>query len=73
MNPNQLRQLQSKIVSIDVVVEDGKSFQVTTFEEKVGQPSEQRILVDKEFYQPRIDKLQEQLNSLIALQDKCAE
>ena len=75
MNPNQLRQMQKgKITSIEVIVEDGKSYQVTKFESSIpGQASEEKILVTKEFYQKRIDVLQAQVDKLTELRDACAE
>jgi len=74
MNPNQMRNLQGKVTSVEVIVEDGKSYQVTKFESALaGQPSQQQILVTKEFYQKQIDRLQAQVDKLTEFRDACAE
>lgn len=70
---NPMRNAQQKVLSVDVVVEDGKSYQVITREAQVGQSAEQKVLVDKNFYQVQIDKLQAQIDKLVELRDKCAE
>jgi len=74
MNPNAMRQMQNKVTSVEVIVEDGKSYQVTKFESALaGQPSEQKILVTKEFYQKQIDRLQAQVDKLTEFSDACAD
>ena len=67
-NPIQL----PKVISIEVITEEGKSYQVITYDStSIGQVIQQKIEVNKEFYQKQIDKLQEQIDVLTARKDAC--
>jgi hypothetical protein len=65
---------RNKLVNTDVVVEEGTSYEVKTYE--AGTPGdlvEERTVVNKAYYQPDIDKAQAIIDKNTALQDKCAE
>lgn len=65
---------RNKLISTDVVVDEGISYEVKTYE--AGSPGdliEERTVVNKDFYQADIDRAQALLDKNTSLQNKCAE
>ena len=63
-----------KLISTQVIVENNKSYEVRTYQNiDIGEITEQKIEVNKSYYQPQIDKLQEQLDTLQSRKDACYE
>lgn len=63
-----------KLISTEIVIENNKSYEVRTYQNiDIGEITEQKIEVNKSYYQPQIDKLQEQLDTLQSRKDACYE
>lgn len=65
---------RSKLISTEIIIENEKSYEVKTYEtSKPGEIFQQKIEVNKDYFQKQIDKLQSQIDALNQKKDQCYE